>query len=44
MRDIERRSAHIDETLTRVYESEERALNPTLEDNNRNHKERTYDR
>ena len=44
MQDIERRSAHIDQTLTRVYESEERALSPTIEDNNRNHKERTYER
>ncbi len=44
MRDIERRSAHIDETLTRVYESEERALNPGIEDKNKYQKERTYDR
>jgi diketogulonate reductase-like aldo/keto reductase len=44
MRDIERRSEHIDRTLTRVYESEERALNPNIEDKNRNQKERTYER
>ena len=44
MRDIERRSAHIDQTLTRVYESEECALNPNIEDKNRNQKERTYER
>ena len=44
MQDIERRSAHIDQTLTRVYESEERALNPSIEDKNRNQKERTYER
>ena len=44
MWDIERRSAHIDETLTRVYESEERALNPNIEDKTKNHKERMYDR
>ena len=44
MRDIERRSAHIDETLNRVYESEERALNHSIEDKNRNQKERTYER
>lgn len=44
MRDIERRSAHIDETLNRVYESEERTLNHSIEDKNRNQKERTYER
>ena len=44
MQDIERRSAHIDQTLTRVYESEERALSPNIEDKNRNQKERTYER
>ena len=44
MRDIERRSAHIDETLTRVYESEERVLNPSIEDKNKDQKERMYDR
>ena len=44
MQDIERRSEHIDQTLTRVYESEERALNPNIEDKNRNYKERTYER
>ena len=44
MRDIERRSAHIDETLTRVYESEERALSHSIEGKNKYNKERTYDR
>ena len=44
MQDIERRSEHIDGTLTRVYESEERALSPNIEDKNRNQKERTYER
>ena len=44
MRDIERRSAHIDETLTRVYEGEECALTPNIEDKNKDHKERTYER
>ena len=44
MQDIERRSEHIDQTLTRVYESEERALNTDIEDKNRNQKERTCER
>ena len=44
MQDIERRSAHIDQTLTRVYESEERALNPGIENKTKYHNERTYER
>lgn len=44
MQDIERRSEHIDQTLTLVYESEERALHPVKEDKNRNRKERSYER
>ena len=44
MQDIERRSEHIDQTLTRVYESEEHALNPNIEDKNKYYNERTYER
>ena len=42
MRDIERRSEHIDRTLTRVYESEELSLTPGIKDKNK--QERTYER
>ena len=43
MQDIERRSAHMDETLTRVYESEQyRELRETI--TNRTNRERSYER
>ena len=42
MRDIERRSEHIDRTLTRVYESEELSLTPGIKDQNK--QERMYER
>ena len=44
MRDIERRSEHIDQTLTRVYESAERNLNRSIKTKTKYKKERTYER
>ena len=44
MRNIERRSEHIDQTLTRVYESAERNLNRSTKPKTNYKKERTYER
>lgn len=42
MQDIERRSEHIDQTLTRVYESEKLSLTPGIKD--KNNQERMHER